>query len=144
MSLFFPTPVICLHQLPITLCLSAAGVPLPHLPILDLPSAEHAVVGHARPAENVLLISLCAQDMYVPLSFTLIRHPKIQFFYTDQKHTISRSLGSVTLKFCARHLGHLTVEPIGRAAFRIMRSGCISAICLSHIARSLAAKSLQS
>ena len=83
---------------------------------------------------------------YVPLSFTLIRHPKIQFFYTDtdRKHTITRSLGCVTLKFCARYLGHLTVEPIGRAAFLIRRSGCISAICLSHSAMSLAAKSLQS
>jgi hypothetical protein len=80
-TFFLPRSHACISY-PFTLCLS----------ILDLPSAEHAVVGHARPAENVLLIFLCAQDMCVPLSFTLIPHPKIQLFYTDRKHTNTRSL----------------------------------------------------
>jgi hypothetical protein len=71
MAFFFLARSYAYISYPFKLSLSDARVPLP---ILDLPSAEHAVIGHARPAENVLLIILCAQDN-VPLSFTSIHHP---------------------------------------------------------------------
>jgi hypothetical protein len=102
--------------------------PMVLLLVLYLPPAKRAVVGKARPAENVSLIVLGA---YIFLSDADIRQGD-SLFHCSQ---------NLTLKLFAQHLGHLMVPPIDE--IRNRRPLPMASICLSHSAMSLASKSWQ-